>query len=81
VLWTGVEKYFKLHHKASDSFDSVVQADLTQGVAVTAATAYAIADAAQPFAPHYSHAQVEDMLKQANQMEDYEYFKSAGMLP
>jgi carboxypeptidase Q len=81
VLWTGVDKYFKLHHQASDSFDSVVQADLNQGVAVTAVTAYAIADAAKPFAPHDTQAQVEDMLKKANQLDDYKYFKSVDILP
>lgn len=81
VLWTGVEKYFRLHHQASDSFDSVVQPDLTQGVAVTAATAYAIADAPEPFAPHLNRAQVVDMLKAAKQYDDYEVFKAAGMFP
>jgi hypothetical protein len=81
VLWNDVDKYFKLHHKASDSFDSVVQADLNQGVATTAVTAYAIADAAEPFAPHYTHAQIEDMLKEAKQFDDYQYFKSAGVFP
>jgi carboxypeptidase Q len=81
VLWTGTEKYFKLHHKASDSFDSVVQADLTQGVATTAATAYAIADSTQPFAPHFTPKQIEDMLKEAKQYDDYQFFKSAGIFP
>jgi len=81
VLWTDTEKYFKLHHKASDSFDSVVQADLNQGVATTAVTAYAIADSAQPFAPHYTPAQVEQFLKDANQWNDYVVFKNAGIFP
>jgi carboxypeptidase Q len=81
VLWNGIDKYFKLHHQASDSFDSVVQADLTQGVATTAATAYAIADSAQPFAPHDTPAQVEDMLKKANELDNYKALKSAGFVP
>jgi len=81
VLWNEVDKYFKLHHKASDSFDSVNQADLNQGVATTAATAYAIADSAQPFAPHDTPAQIEEMLKKTNQWDDYQYFKSAGVFP
>ena len=81
VLWNNTDKYFKLHHKASDSFDSVVQADLNQGVATTAATAYAIADSAQAFAPHYTHAEIEDMLKEAREFDDYQYFKSAGIFP
>jgi hypothetical protein len=81
VLWTGVEKYFKLHHKASDSFDAVVQADLNQGVATTAVTAYVIADSAQPFAPHDTPDQVEQMLKDTKQFDDYQYFKEAGIFP
>ena len=81
VLWNGVDKYFKLHHQASDSFDSVVQPDLTQGVATTAATAYAIADSAQPFAPHDTPAQVEDMLKKAGEFDNYKSLKAAGFVP
>jgi hypothetical protein len=81
VLWNGVDKYFKLHHQASDTFDSVVQSDFTQGVATTAATAYAIADSAQPFAPHDTPAQVEEMLKKANELDNYNSLKAAGFVP
>jgi len=81
VLWNDTDKYFKLHHKASDSFDAVNQADLNQGVATTAATAYAIADSVQPFAPHDTPAQVEEFLRKAQQWNDYQYFKSQGVLP
>jgi len=81
VLWNGVDKYFKLHHQASDSFDSVVQADLNQGVAVTAATAYAIADSAQPFAPHLTPAEVQTMLKKANELDNYNSLKSLDWVP
>jgi carboxypeptidase Q len=81
VLWNSVDKYFKLHHQASDTFDSVVQPDLTQGVATTAATAYAIADAAQPFAPHYTPTQVEDMLKKSNELENYKALKAINWVP
>jgi hypothetical protein len=81
VLWNEVDKYFKLHHKASDTFDAVNQADLNQGVATTAATAYAIADSDQAFAPHQSPAQVEEWLKKYQQWGDYQFFKSAGVLP
>ena len=81
VLWNGVDKYFKLHHQASDSFDSVVQADLNQGVAVTAATAYAIADSAQPFAPHLTAAEVQTMLKKANELDNYIALKSMDWVP
>ncbi len=44
VLWTGMDKYGTLHHKASDTFDSVVAKDLTQSATVVTVTAYAIAD-------------------------------------
>ena len=81
VLWNGVDKYFKLHHQASDSFDSVVQAELNQGVATTAATAYAIADSAQPFAPHLTPAEVQTMLKKANELDNYIALKSMDWVP
>ncbi len=81
VLWTPVDKYFRLHHQASDSFDSVVQADLNQGVAVTAATAYAIVDSAGPFAPHLDSAGVEMMLKKAGELDSYIALKSMDWVP
>jgi len=81
VLWNETDKYFKLHHKASDSFDSVNQADLNQGAATTAATAYAIADSDQPFAPHDTPEQIETILKNVRQWDDYQFFKSAGVFP
>ena len=81
VLWNGVDKYFRLHHQASDSFDSVVKADLNQGVAVTAATAYAIADSAQSFAPHLTAAEVQAMLKKANELDNYNALKSMDWVP
>jgi carboxypeptidase Q len=81
VLWTGVDKYYKLHHQASDSFNSVVQADLNQGVAVTTATAYAIADAAQSFAPHLDAVEVQSMLKKANELDNYDVLKAIDWVP
>jgi carboxypeptidase Q len=50
MLWTGAEKYETLHHKASDTFDSVVQNNLSQGAEVIAVTAFALADSSQLFA-------------------------------
>ena len=81
VLWNAVDKYFRLHHQASDSFDSVVQADLNQDVAVTASTAYAIADSAQPFAPHLDTAGVQEMLKKAKELDNYIALKSLDWVP
>jgi hypothetical protein len=49
----------------------------SQGVATTAATAYAIADAAQPYTP----AEVEAMLKKANELENYKALKTLDWVP
>lgn len=81
VLWNDIDKYMKLHHQASDTFDSVVQADLDQGVATTVATAYAIADAAEPFAPHLDQTGVDSMLKKANSLDDYNAMKAHNWIP
>jgi hypothetical protein len=59
--------YDTLFHQASDTFDSVVKSELNQMVAVTGATAYAIADAPQPFAAHLSHDEVVDMFSNLEQ--------------
>jgi len=81
VLWNDTDKYFRLHHKASDTFDSVVQKDLTQGAAVIAVTAYAIADGREPFAPHVSPAEVQSMLQKSGDLDVYNFLKKSGLLP
>ena len=81
VLWNDVDKYSELHHKASDTFDSVVGKDLAQGTAVTAVTAYAIADRQKSFAPHLSATEVESMLRKAGVLDQYNYLKGIGTLP
>ncbi len=81
VLWNETDKYFKLHHKASDSFDAVNQADLNQGAATTAATAYAIADSTQGFAAHNTPAEVEEFLRKVSQWDEYQFYKSIGIMP
>ena len=81
VLWTGTDKYGTLHHKASDTFDSVVQKDLAQGAAVVAVTAYAIADSPQAFAPHLSPTEVRSMAEKSDNLPTYDYFKKSGALP
>jgi Zn-dependent M28 family amino/carboxypeptidase len=81
VLWTGVDKYDTLHHKASDTFDSVIQKDLAQGAAVIAVTAYAIADSPQAFAPHLSPMDVRSMAEKSDILSVYDYFKNSGALP
>jgi carboxypeptidase Q len=81
VLWNDTDKYFKLHHKASDTFDSVVRGDLTQDAVVTAVTAYAIADSSQPFAAHLSTNEVRAMLKKSDNLEVYDFMKKNELLP
>jgi carboxypeptidase Q len=81
VLSTEREKYFALHHKASDTFDSVVQKDLTQGAAVIAVTAYAIADSQDPFAKHLSPAEVQSLLEKTGSIEQYNFLKKSGVMP
>ncbi len=81
VLWNDTDLYFKLHHKASDTFDSVVQKDLNQGAATTTVTAYAIANSPTPFAPHLNPTEVEAFLKKSNNLDEYNYLKKIGSLP
>lgn len=79
VLWTDMTKYWQLHHKPSDTFDSVDQHDFTQGVAVLGVAAYAIADSAAPFARHLSRDEVESMLKDVKQYDTYEDMRRMGL--
>ena len=81
VLWNDTDLYFKLHHKASDTFDSVVEKDLNQGVATTAVTAFAIADSKEPLAPHLTPTEVEAFLKKAGDLDEYNYLKKVNALP
>src|SRR3984885_14851226 len=77
VLWNDQDIYDTLHHKANDTFDTVVEKDLTQGATMVTVTAYAIADSREPFAPHLSPADMSQMLKKANSLDDYNYLKGA----
>ncbi len=81
VLWNDTDLYFKLHHKASDTFDSVVQKDLNQGVATTAVTAYTIANSPQGFAPHLSPTEVEAFLRKSGNLDEYNFLKKENSLP
>jgi carboxypeptidase Q len=81
VLWNDQGVYDMLHHKASDTFDSVVEKDLTQGATVFSVTAYAIADSDQPFAPHLSPDDVKSMIQKTGTIDSYNYLKSIGALP
>jgi carboxypeptidase Q len=81
VLWTDMLKYMTLHHKASDTFDSVDKATLLQGDATVIATTYAIANAATVFAPHLDAKSVKEMMKPTGRFEDFEYYKEHDLLP
>jgi carboxypeptidase Q len=81
VLWNDTDKYDTLAHRASDTFDAVVQKDLTQGAAVVTVTAYAVADGKEPFAAHLSPAEMQSALQKAGTLSDYNYLKSIGTLP
>jgi carboxypeptidase Q len=81
VLWTGLDKYNLLYHKASDTFDSVVKKDLDKDAAVVASTLYAIADNEKPFAAHLSDQQVADILKGNGHLQENEYLKAHALLP
>ena len=81
MLWTTTDKYDTLVHRASDTFDSVVNKDLTQSAAVIAVTAYGIADCPQPFAPHLSPTEVRNMAERSDNLKELDYFKKIGILP
>lgn len=70
VLWTPLDKYFDLHHKASDTFDKVNQRDLNLGAAVVGITAYAFADSSTML-KHYSNDEIEKQLKEIKAYDEY----------
>jgi hypothetical protein len=55
-------KYEEVHHKASDTIDKVDRHNLAIGAAAVAIAAFAIADAAQPIAPHLDRHAIAAML-------------------
>jgi carboxypeptidase Q len=81
VLWNDQDVYDTLHHKANDTFDSVIEKDLTQGTTMIAVTAYAIADSREPFAPHLSPENMKAALEKAGVLGGYTYLKSVGVVP
>jgi carboxypeptidase Q len=81
VLWTATDKYQLLHHKASNTFDSVVQKDLTLDATVVAVTTYAVADSKDRFAPHLSDEQVKAKFKTIVHLDELNYFQTNCILP
>jgi carboxypeptidase Q len=55
--------YEQVHHKPADTFDKVDDHGLADGAAIVAVTAWALANADQPFAKHLDHAAEGEILK------------------
>ncbi len=61
-LLVDMTGYFKLHHKASDTYDKVDTIAFKSGVAVSAMTTWLVAQS-PAIAPHIDHKAVADILK------------------
>jgi carboxypeptidase Q len=79
VLWIDMKDYKE--HRAGDTFDSVKKPLLLQGDATVISTAYAIANASVPFAAHLTSAQVEEILRQSGNLDEYKKQKALDLLP
>ncbi|MEK6324077.1 MAG: M20/M25/M40 family metallo-hydrolase [Acidobacteriota bacterium] len=75
-LWVDRSHYGEVHHKSSDTIDKVDAHNLVAGAAVIAVTAYAIAERAEPIAPHIDHKAVGELLKKAKLDE---FLKAMGI--
>ncbi len=58
-----MSKYGEVHHTLADTIDKVNAHSLDTGAAILAVTGYAMADAAQPIAPHVDQNAVRELLK------------------
>ena len=54
----------QVHHKTSDTIDKVDAHNLAAGAAIVAITAYALAERAEPIAPHIDHGAVGENTKE-----------------
>jgi hypothetical protein len=68
-LWVDMEPYEKIHHKASDTLDKVDRHNLSDGAAIVAVTAYALAERNERLAPQLERKAVGDLLRKANMIE------------
>jgi len=64
-LWVDMKPYWELHHRSSDTYDKVAPVEFKAGSAIVVATAWVIAEAPKPIAPHIDHAAVAEILKKA----------------
>lgn len=81
LLWTDLTNYWSIHHKASDTFESVSRQNLMQAVVTTAVTAYSIADNEDSFAKHSSPDEVRTLFQKSGQESDYFFAKRVGLIP
>ncbi len=81
LLSTDLTNYWSIHHKASDTFESVSRQNLMQAVVTTALTAYAIADSEDSFARHFSPYEVRQMFQENGHEAYYLFAKKVGMVP
>lgn len=81
LLSTDLTNYWSIHHKASDTFESVSRQNLMQAVVTTALTAYAIADSEDSFARHFSADEVRNMFQESGHEAYYLFGKKVGMVP
>lgn len=64
-LLVDMTHYMQVHHQAGDTFDKVDGLDFRAGTAIVAVTAYALAEADQPLAPHLDKPAVGEIIKKA----------------
>jgi carboxypeptidase Q len=64
-LLVDLTHYMEVHHQAGDTFDKVDGLDMRAGAAMVAVTAYALAQADRPLAPHLEKPAVEEIIKKA----------------
>jgi hypothetical protein len=62
-LGVDMKGYGSIHHTAGETFDKVEAKNLATAPAVMALTAYTIAQAETPIAPHMDHAAINELLK------------------
>jgi carboxypeptidase Q len=81
LLWNDMSQYSQVHHKASDTLDSVSYSALSQNTAVIGITAFLIANAGGALPPHLDSDGVRTVFAAAGQQREFEYFKSHRLLP
>lgn len=68
-LWVDMEPYEKIHHKSSDTLDKLDRHSLSDGSAIVAVTAYALAERPERIAPQLERKAIGELLQKANMIE------------